>query len=97
MRALLVAVLAGATLAAAAPAPAVPPRTCGRVTLDGKPYVVRKHGNLTCGFALREVRAFHATRRGPKGYRCRDAGELTPVHCLLTRAPSRYFFASAAS
>jgi hypothetical protein len=96
MRPLLACVLAACALAAV-PAGAYPPHTCGRVSHEGKAFVVRTHGP-TCGTALRGVRTFLAHHRSLKGFRCRAyAGGDVPAYCLNRAHRFRYFFASAAS
>jgi hypothetical protein len=94
MRAVLVG-LAAATLLLAIPAAAYPPHTCGRVTRNGKAYVVRTHGP-TCGTAIRGVRTFLAHRRSISGFRCRSYAGAVPAYCKSRTHRFRYFFANPA-
>jgi hypothetical protein len=94
MRALVVG-LAVAAVLAAVPAAAYPPRTCGRVTQQGKAYVVRTHGP-SCGTALRGVRTFLAHHRSISGFRCRSYAGSVPAYCKDRTHKFRYFFANPA-
>ena len=94
MRRVVLAAAAVAALYAAAPAPAIPPRTCGRVLYAGNTYVVKAHGGITCSFVLRSVRTYLAIGARPRGYKCRAAQGTVPVSCTHRVRKSRYFFAT---
>ena len=91
--ALLVALAAGVLALLPAAAPAYPPITCGRVSLDGSTYVFRTHGP-TCRYATHWLKVYLRYHHGPKGYTCRAYGASVPGYCRGTHR--RYFFANAA-
>jgi hypothetical protein len=92
-RAAILAVACTALLAAAPTAPAYPPITCGRVTLDGTTYVFRTHGP-TCRYATHWLKTYIKYHHGPTGYTCRAYGTAVPAYCRGTHR--RYFFANSA-
>ncbi len=63
----LVAVLA---IPAAAPA-VVPPKNCGTISVGSKRFQV-KADQISCSTGRDHARRYIRTKRGPRGYRCRD-------------------------
>lgn len=65
------AVTIGALAGGAATAPAVvPPKDCGRMTVEGKRYQV-KVDQITCRSGKRYAKTYLTSRRKPSGYTCR--------------------------
>jgi hypothetical protein len=90
-RLVLATVLAAIALPAAAPA--YPPTTCGRTTVNGKPYVVRTHGP-TCSFATKWVRQFMLHHTSPAHFTCKAYGAAVPAHCVRNGKKGRWFNAT---
>lgn len=74
---------------------AYPPITCGRVTVEGKRYVVKAHGP-SCTTAIRGVKGFISHRTSPRYYKCKSYGGDIPAYCIGATAKykNRYFFAN---
>jgi hypothetical protein len=71
-RALLLSAALAALLALPALAPAViPPKNCGRMTVEGKRYQV-KADQISCKTAREHTRRYIVDDQKPSGYRCRD-------------------------
>ena len=81
--------------AARATRPALPPITCGRITVSGVRYIVRSHGP-SCTTAIRGVKQFMAHRTSPRFYKCKRYGGDIPAYCIgaTPKYKRRYFFAS---
>ena len=79
----------------AATALAYPPITCGRITADGKRWVVKTHGP-SCTTAIRGVKGFMAHHTSPRFYKCKSYGGDIPAYCVgaIEKYKRRYFFAS---
>jgi hypothetical protein len=92
-RALALAALLVA-LAAASPAPAYPPVTCGQMSWSGAHFVVKSHGP-SCPFAFRGLKGYMAHRTSPRLFNCRRYGVNIPAYCVGSgKYAKRYFFAS---
>jgi hypothetical protein len=93
IRAAIAAALATALLAGSAAA--YPPITCGRVTVNGKRYVVKAHGP-SCTTAIRGVKGFITHHTSPRYYKCKSYGGDIPAYCIgaIAKYQKRYFFAS---
>lgn len=90
----VVAIAAGATSAGA-----VPPKTCGKVSVAGHRYLVVAHG-VTCNFARKWVpRRLKKGHHAAPGFRCRKAssGSNVKVQCTARTKPKgdpvyRYYY-----
>ena len=74
-------------------APAYPPITCGRTTVNHKTYIVRSHGP-SCSNAIKWARTFIKSHRSPKGFTCRAYGAAVPAQCVRKGRKNTYFSAT---
>jgi hypothetical protein len=90
-RALVLAVLTGALVAAAPAQAIVPPRDCGRITVKSKRYNI-KADQMRCADAVRHSRRYLAnSRRRPRGFRCRRYGRETKLVFRCQRGVRNFF------
>ena len=73
-----------ATVAAGPGLPAadavVPPKTCGKISVNGRTYQV-KADQLTCSQARSLAKTYISTRRTPRGYRCKQPSRSIRAYC----------------
>jgi hypothetical protein len=76
---LIVAILGSIAAVAATPTSAVvPPKSCGKMNVDGKRYKI-KADQLRCKKARRYARAYLRSHDEPTGYDCEDFGAGTRI------------------
>lgn len=80
---------------ASASAMRYPPITCGRITFNGKRYVVKTHGP-SCTTAIRGVKEWMGHHKSPRYYKCKTYGGDIPAYCIgaVEKYKKRYFFAN---
>ena len=70
-RLLIAAALVAALAIPGAATAVVPPKNCGTITVSGKRFQV-KADQISCAAGRDHARRYIRTKRGPRGYRCRN-------------------------